>query len=110
MTRISQVTPKPLDDFNFPPPPKLTWQLTGIPSDCVLIEPLHEATNTSQCEHQNKAHDDKSQITKSINCDEHNITRTLAQYEDHTNYRMYSRVIMHGFVRDAQAHITSIVP
>eukprot|EP01083_Nonionella_stella_P023709 65602_1 len=113
-------------DFNFPPPPKLTWQLTGIPSDCVSIEPLQldgsitnhlhglylnqETTNTSQCEHQNKAHDDKSQITKSINCDEHNITRTLAQYEHHTNYRMYSRVIMHGFVRNAQAHITSIVP
>eukprot|EP01083_Nonionella_stella_P021159 58665_1 len=111
MTHVNHVLHNPLQEFTFPPPIKLSWKLTDVPSYCVL-EPVKLDVSTTidtKCEQQTDTHCDQLQ-TSSVNCDDHRIRRTLAQYGNYTNYRIYSRVLMHGFVRDLQSHITSIIP
>eukprot|EP01083_Nonionella_stella_P184507 670143_1 len=101
----------PFQRFQFPPPIQMTSNVASYDYSFELLpvelHPLDPSTIKSNRKQQNTSHSDGR---KSINCDEHNITRTLTQYEQYRNYRMYSSVLMHGFARESQAQISSIIP
>eukprot|EP01083_Nonionella_stella_P055820 147166_1 len=108
MTHVTHF-PQPISigKSHFPQPNKLAWQWTScfqnlhIPSsDCAFeVDPVMDLDAFAA-----------PPTNPKIKSDENNILHTLVQYGQHTNYRIHSRMVMHGFIRDLQIHVTSIIP
>eukprot|EP01083_Nonionella_stella_P259013 884663_1 len=94
-----------IKDLHFPQPIKLAWQWTA-PS---LLKAPHIPSSECTFDVVPIARIEVSTIAQTPS-DDHNISRILTQYGQRSNYSIDSSIVMHGFIRNLQAHAIFIVP